>query len=46
MSEKALKWEIAPATARVVVKNDSVDLGPIFAVTGFTLQGRVVDETG
>lgn len=40
------EWTIEPSKMRVSVNNDSVDLPESFVIKGFTLHGRVVDETG
>ena len=46
MTAAAPAWTLQPSHIRVTVKDDSVSLGAPFAVTGFALTGRVVDETG
>ena len=46
LTAAAPAWTLQPSHIRVTVKDDSVSLGAPFAVTGFALQGRVVDETG
>lgn len=46
LTESSFEWDIDPANVRVHVKASSVDLGPVFTVSSFTMHGRVVDETG
>ena len=46
LTATAPEWSVKPSHIRVSVKEDSVDLGAPFAITGFTLHGRVVDEAG
>ncbi|KAK8818259.1 hypothetical protein WA556_006079 [Blastocystis sp. ATCC 50177/Nand II] len=46
LTAAAPAWTLQPSHIRVTVKDDSVSLGAPFAVTGFALTGRVVDEAG
>ena len=46
LTATAPEWGVEPSHIRVSVKEDSVELGAPFAITGFTLHGRVVDEEG
>ena len=46
LTKSSFEWDIDPANVRVHVKTSSVDLGPVFTVSSYTMHGRVVDETG
>ena len=41
---KTIEWNIEPATMKVHVSSNSVDLGAAFVITGFNLHGHVFDE--
>ena len=41
---KTIEWNIEPATMKVHVASNSVDLGAAFVITGFNLHGHVFDE--
>ena len=42
----APEWTVEPPRVGVRIRGDSVELGAVFAVAGFRLRGRVVDERG
>ena len=42
----APEWTVEPSSVTVRVRGDSVDLGTVFRIEGFSIRGRVVDERG
>lgn len=42
----APEWTVEPSSVTVRVRGDSVDLGTVFRIEGFSIRGKVVDERG